>query len=60
MGTTMTIEQRRRREAEVLAMIDDGLTVQQMASRLGVTPQAVRKFLNLRGWSVSPARSTAA
>ncbi len=55
MSTTMTIQQRAEREEKVKAMIGKRMTVAQIAGELGVTSQAVRKFLAIRGWHAKPA-----
>ena len=52
MGTTLTIKERAEMEAQYRRMLDDGLTVRQIADKLGISTQAVRKFLKVRGWTV--------
>ena len=54
MGTTLTIQERAKLEERYMAMIDDGLTVAEMAEKLEVTQQAVRKFMKLRNWTLKP------
>ena len=54
MGTTLTIHERAKLEQRYVDMIDAGMTVAEMAEKLEVTQQAVRKFMKLRKWSLKP------
>jgi len=51
VGTTFTITQRAEREEEVRKMLKKGKTQREIASALGVTTQAISKFLKVRGWT---------
>lgn len=53
MTGRMTAAQTTKRETLIKGLIDDGLTVNQIARRLDVSQQAIRKFINLRGWKTS-------
>lgn len=57
MSTTLTIKERAEREQAYLQMIDKGMSVAEMAEKLGISKQAVRKFLKLRGWQVKAKKA---
>lgn len=52
---TLTLQERHEREAEVRRMLDEGLTVNEMARKLGVSQQSMSKFLKRRGWETQKA-----
>ena len=52
---TLTLQERQEREAEVRRMLDEGLTVNEMARKLGVSQQSMSKFLKRRGWETQKA-----
>ncbi|MCP4466933.1 MAG: winged helix-turn-helix transcriptional regulator [Halieaceae bacterium] len=51
MGNTMTLKKRLDRENLVRARLVEGKSQREIAEELGVSVQAVNKFLRLRGWS---------
>lgn len=50
MATTFTSRQRREREDAVLAMLNRGKGVADIAEKFSITKQAVWQFLAIRGW----------
>lgn len=46
----LTLKETREREVLIKDWLDQGLGVTEMASNLKIRPEAVRKFLKLRGW----------
>ena len=56
MSKTLTLKQRADRETEVSDLIAQGKTVAQMAEALSISTQAVRKFLKVRGWTISSSK----
>ena len=56
MGYSFTKEERKTRETVVLEMINEGMTVRQMAAKLDCSTQAMHNFLNRRGWKVKKAQ----
>ena len=47
---TFTYRQRLEREAQVKQMVDEGLSIGQIARQLEISQQAVAGFLKVRGW----------
>lgn len=52
----LTLKETKKREADVQKWIDQGLTINDMAQRLEVRPEAVRKFLKVREWETKGMR----
>ena len=46
----MTALKRLEREKRIKEMIEEGMSVSQMARELGISQQSVWKFLKVRGW----------
>jgi len=57
MKGSFTVQERLDREAEVMAMLEAGKTRVEMAASLGISRQAMYKFLDIRGWKAQPSRS---
>ena len=47
---TMTAQQKLEREKIVRELIDEGLSINEIAERVGVRQQSMQKFLKARGW----------
>ena len=52
----LTLKETRKREDQIKKWIDQGLTINDMAQRLEVRPEAVRKFLKVREWETKGMR----
>ena len=52
----LTLKKTKEREEQILKWIDQGLTINDMAQRLEVRPEAVRKFLKVREWETKGMR----
>ncbi len=50
---TMTHRERIEREGKVKTMLEEGLTINQMARELDLAPQSVQRFLKVRGWQTN-------
>lgn len=46
----LTLIETKDREDKVKSWLDAGLTVQQIADKLGISKQSVHQFCSLRGW----------
>ena len=52
----LTLQETKEREDAVQAMIADGLTLREIANKLGVRVEAARRFMQLRGWETESMR----
>lgn len=52
----MTAQERLKREAQVKQMVEDGLSINEIAKEVGVTGQSIQKFLKVRGWKTRTIR----
>lgn len=52
----LTLKETQTREALILQWIKEGNTVNDMAQKLGVRPEAVRRFLKIREWETDGMR----
>lgn len=46
-------QERANRERVILDMLNRGMSQNEMARDLGVTPQSIHKFLKTRGWKTA-------
>jgi len=49
---TFTLKERADRERRIKGMVEAGLSQSDIAAELGITPQAVSKFMAIRGWKI--------
>lgn len=51
----MTAQDKMKREAQVKVLIEEGLSINEMAAKFGCSQQAMQRFLKLRGWRTKAA-----
>lgn len=53
---SLSYQETKEREKQVRALIDEGLSVVDIARNLSIRPETVRKFLKVRGWETHGMR----
>ena len=53
---SLSYQETKEREAKVKGLIDEGMSVVDIARELDLRPETVRKFLKVRGWETHGMR----